>query len=317
MKYSFGVDVGGTSVKIGLFDRTGTLLERFELPTHAENGGARILPEIAEAIDGVLARRNISKADVEGIGIGVPGPVAPDGTVNRCVNLNWGVFNLHQTLGDLTGLRVKGGNDANCAALGEHWKGGGMGCRSTVFVTLGTGIGGGVILDGKILGGAHGVGGEIGHITVNAPDRVPCTCGKRCCVEQYASATGVVRMTKERLANSQEETVLRGKDDLTCKDVFIAAKSGDRLAESVLEQALDYLGEALASACCVVDPERVILGGGMSKAGEYLRERVERHFTKYMFHACKGTEFSLAALGNDAGMYGAYRLLITEGSDEK
>ena len=317
MKYGFGVDVGGTTVKIGLFGQTGTLLEGFEIPTHTDNGGERILPEIAEAISGVLARRKIAREDVEGIGIGVPGPVAPDGTVNRCVNLNWGVFNLHKDLNALTGLRVKAGNDANCAALGEHWKGGGMGCRSTVFVTLGTGIGGGVILDGEILGGAHGVGGEIGHITVNAPDRYPCTCGKRGCVEQYASANGIVRMTKERLAASNEETTLRGKENLTCKDVFQAAKSGDRFAESVLEQAFDYLGEALASACCVADPERIILGGGMSKAGEYLLERVERHFKNYMFHACKGTEFSLATLGNDAGMYGAYRLLITEGSENE
>ncbi len=312
MKYGFGVDVGGTTVKIGLFGQDGTLLEGFEIPTHPENGGARILPEIAEAISGVLARREIAREDVEGIGIGVPGPVAADGTVNRCVNLNWGVFNLHKDLGDLTGLRVKAGNDANCAALGEHWKGGGMGCRSTVFVTLGTGIGGGVIIDGKVLEGAHGVGGEIGHITVNTPNPYPCTCGKRGCVEQYASANGIVRMTKERLASSQEETALRGKNNLTCKDVFAAAKGGDRLAEEVLEQSFDYLGEALASACCVADPERIILGGGMSKAGEYLLERVERHFKKYMFHACKGTEFSLAALGNDAGMYGAYRLLTME-----
>ncbi|MBQ3356115.1 MAG: ROK family protein [Oscillospiraceae bacterium] len=312
MKYGFGVDVGGTTVKIGLFGQEGTLLEGFEIPTHTENGGARILPEIADAISVVLARRKIPCEDVEGIGIGVPGPVAPDGTVNRCVNLNWGVFNLHKALHALTGLRVKAGNDANCAALGEHWKGGGMGCRSTVFVTLGTGIGGGVILDGKILGGAHGVGGEIGHITVNAPDPYPCTCGKRGCVEQYASANAIVRMTKERLAESEEETALRGKENLTCKDVFEAAKGGDRLAEAVLEQAFDYLGEALASACCVADPERIILGGGMSRAGGYLLERVERHFKKYMFHACKGTEFSLAALGNDAGMYGAYRLLTTE-----
>ena len=314
MKYGFGVDVGGTTVKIGLFDEAGTLLEGFEIPTHTENGGERILPEIAQAIDGVLSRRNIAREDVEGVGIGVPGPVAPDGTVNRCVNLNWGVFNLHKELGALTGLRVKGGNDANCAALGEHWKGGGMGCRSTVFVTLGTGIGGGVILDGKILGGAHGVGGEIGHITVNAPDLWPCTCGKRGCVEQYASANGVVRVTKERLAKTDEATVLRGKEDLTCKDVFEAAKGGDRFANDTLEIVFDYLGEALADACCVADPERIILGGGMSRAGDFLVERVERHFKKFMFHACKGTEFALAALGNDAGMYGAYRLLITEES---
>lgn len=315
MKYGFGVDVGGTTVKIGLFDRAGTLLESLEIPTHTENGGARILPEIAETIEGVLARRQIAKEDVEGIGVGVPGAIAPDGTVNRCINLNWGVFNLHKVLGDLTGLRVKGGNDANCAALGEHWKGGGMGSRNVLFVTLGTGVGGGVIIDGKLLGGAHGVGGEIGHIKVNAPDRCPCNCGKRGCVEQYASATGVVRMAKERLAASDAPSVLRGKENLTCKDVFEAAKGGDCLADETLELAFDYLGEALADACCVADPERIILGGGMSKAGNFLLERVERHFEKYMFHACRGTQFSLAALGNDAGMYGAYRLLTTEESE--
>ena len=309
MKYGFGVDVGGTTVKLGLFDETGVLLERRELPTRTENGGEAILPDIAAAIEDVLHARDIGKDDVTGVGIGVPGPVSDDGLVNRCVNLNWGVFNLHEALGRLTGLRVKAGNDANCAALGEFWKGGGMGCRSAIFITLGTGIGGGVIVDGRLLGGAHGVGGEIGHITVSAPDKAPCTCGKRGCVEQYASANGIVRVTKERLAAGDTPSVLREKSPLTCKDVFDAAKRGDAFAVDTLELVFDYLGEALASACCVADPERVILGGGVSKAGDYLLEGVERHFKLHMFHACKGTEFSLATLGNDAGMYGAFRLL--------
>lgn len=309
MKYGFGVDVGGTTVKLGLFDETGVLLDKREIPTHTENGGERILPDIAAAIDTVLQEQSIAKSAVTGVGIGVPGPINDEGVVNRCVNLNWGVFNLHDTLGALTGLRVKGGNDANCAALGEAWKGGGAGSRSSLFVTLGTGVGGGVIINGKILGGAHGVGGEIGHITVSAPDKHPCTCGKRGCVEQYASATGIVRMTKERLAESETPSVLRGVENLTCKEIFDAAKAGDTLAFETLEQVFDYLGEALASACCVCDPERIILGGGVSKAGEYLLDGAARHFEKHMFHACKGTEFSLATLGNDAGMYGAYRLI--------
>lgn len=309
MKYGFGVDVGGTTVKLGLFDETGVLLDKREIPTHTENGGERILPDIAAAIDTVLLEKGIDKSAVTGVGIGVPGPINDEGVVNRCVNLNWGVFNLHETLGALTGLRVKGGNDANCAALGEAWKGGGAGSRSSLFVTLGTGVGGGVIINGKILGGAHGVGGEIGHITVSAPDKHPCTCGKRGCVEQYASATGIVRMTKERLAESETPSVLRGVENLTCKEIFDAAKAGDTLAFETLEQVFDYLGEALASACCVCDPERIILGGGVSKAGEYLLDGAARHFEKHMFHACKGTEFSLATLGNDAGMYGAYRLI--------
>lgn len=309
MKYGFGVDVGGTTVKLGLFDETGTLLDKCEIPTHTENGGERILPDIAAAIDTILAEKGIAKSAVTGIGVGVPGPINDEGVINRCVNLNWGVFNLHETLGALTGLRVKGGNDANCAALGEAWKGGGAGSRSSMFVTLGTGVGGGVILNGKILVGAHGVGGEIGHITVSAPDKYPCTCGKRGCIERYASATGIVRMAKERLAKDDAPSALRSVEALTCKDVFDAAKAGDPLAVETLELVFDYLGEALASACCVCDPERIILGGGVSKAGDYLLEGVKQHFEEHMFHACEGTEFSLAALGNDAGMYGAYRLI--------
>lgn len=310
MKYGFGVDVGGTTVKLGLLGEDGTLLHKFEIPTRTENGGAAILPDIAAAVDAVLRERGIEKSEVLGIGIGVPGPVDENGLVNRCVNLNWGVFNLHEALGKLTGLRVKAGNDANCAALGEYWKGGGKGSSSAIFVTLGTGVGGGIILGGKVLSGAHGVGGEVGHITVNAPDRAPCTCGKRGCVEQYASANGIVRVTRERLAASQEPSSLRALESITAKDVFDAAKNGDAFAVAALEQVFDYLGEALASACCVCDPERIILGGGVSKAGQYLLDGVERHFKVHMFHACKGTEFSLATLGNDAGMYGAFRLLL-------
>lgn len=187
--------------------------------------------------------------------------------VNRCVNLNWGVFNLHDALGILTGLRVRAGNDANCAALGEFWMGGGSGCRSAIFVTLGTGIGGGVIVDGRLLTGAHGVGGELGHIEISAPDKAPCTCGKRGCVEQYASANGIVRVTKKRLAESTEPSCLRGMADFACKDVFDAARSGDAFAVETLEQVFDYLGEALADACCVCDPERIILGGGRVPRG--------------------------------------------------
>ena len=199
-----------------------------ELPSRTEHEGEAILPDIAEAVREICAARGLSKDELLGIGIGVPGPVNAEGVVNRCVNLNWGVFNIHEKLGALTGLPVRAGNDANCAALGEYWRGGGMGCRSVVFVTLGTGIGGGIILDGKILGGAHGVGGELGHITVSAPDKHPCTCGKRGCVEQYASANGIARMARERLAAEDTPSVLRGLENVTCKDVFDAAKRATR-----------------------------------------------------------------------------------------
>lgn len=308
MKYSFGVDIGGTAVKIGLFENN-QLIDRREIPTKTQNSGEAILPDTASAIDEMLQKNQIDKAAVSGIGVGVPGPVDEKGLVNRCVNLNWGVFNLHETFGALTGLRIVGGNDANCAALGEYYYGGGMGANSAIFVTLGTGVGGGVILGGKLLGGAHGCAGEIGHITVSAPDKKPCTCGKFGCLEQYASATGIVRITKERLEKTQEESALRDYQNLTCKDVFDAAKNGDALAVCVLDEVFEYLGEAVASACCVCDPECVIVGGGVSKAGDYLLQGAKKSFQKHIFHASADTRFSLATLGNDAGMYGANRLL--------
>ena len=216
MKYGFGVDVGGTTVKLGLLSEAGELLEKWEIPTRTEHGGEQILPDIAQGVQDCMARRGLSRDDCLGLGIGVPGPVDASGMVNRCVNLNWGVFNLHDALGILTGLRVRAGNDANCAALGEFWMGGGSGCRSAIFVTLGTGIGGGVIVDGRLLTGAHGVGGELGHIEISAPDKAPCTCGKRGCVEQYASANGIVRVTKPRLSEATEPACLRGMEKVDC-----------------------------------------------------------------------------------------------------
>ena len=309
MKYGFGIDLGGTTVKIAYFDETGKMLDKWEIPTVTANGGAQILPDIADSIHQYIEGYSIPETAILGLGIGVPGPVNAKGVVNKCINLGWGVFNIAQTLSELTGFPVKAGNDANVAALGEFWKGGGKGCRNMVMATLGTGVGGGIVIENNLLFGAHGSGAEIGHMVLNPQETIPCNCGKCGCVEQYASANGIVRVTKERLAASDAPTILRALPALTCKDVFDAAKQGDDFAVRTLEQIFDYLGEALASACCVCDPERIILGGGVSKAGGYLLDGVERHFEKHMFHACKGTEFSLATLGNDAGMYGAYRLI--------
>lgn len=302
MRYAFGVDVGGTSVKLGLFDGD-TLTEKFEIPTRTEDGGKQILPDIAQAIADCLMRHNISHDEVRGIGIGVPGPVSETGVVNRCVNLNWGVFNLHAALGDLTGLRVVGGNDANCAAMGEFWQCGGRG--SAVFVTLGTGVGGGVIVNGRLLGGAHGSAGELGHITVAAKENFSCTCGKQNCIECYASASGIVRLAELYLG-----------ERMSCKDVFDRAREGDIAASELLDYVYDLLGQAIASACCVCDPARVILGGGVSRAGEPLLRGVAAAFERHKFHACAGTEFSLAVLGNDAGLYGAVQLLKGQNYDK-
>ena len=234
MQYTFGVDVGGTAIKYGLFGDT--LIEKWSSPTRVDATGSQILPDIAAALAACQARHSITPGQIAGIGIGVPGPVDAAGRVNRCVNLNWGVFNICQALEALTGLPVRAGNDANVAALGEYYDGGGQGCRSMVMVTFGTGVGGGIILDGKILNGAHGVGGEIGHIVVNRDEPVACTCGKRGCVEQYASAPGICRAAQQALAATDAPSLLRRLDPLTCKDIFACAAQGDAVAAQVLDR---------------------------------------------------------------------------------
>jgi len=310
MKYGFGVDLGGTTVKIAYFDQAGTMLSKWEIPTVTENDGKQILPDIADAIKGYLRENSIPKDQIIGIGIGVPGPVFPDGTVNKCINLGWGVFNIQKELEALTGFPVKAGNDATVAALGECWKGGGAGCDNMVFATLGTGVGGGIVVGGKVIHGVHGAGGEIGHLVLNREETEPCNCGKCGCVEQYCSATGIVRLAKKHLAVTDAPSSLRSVEPLTCKDVFDAGKEGDTLALEILEQVYAYMGEFLANVCCVVDPEMVVLGGGVSKAGQTLLDGAQRYYKKYVFHASREVRFALASLGNDAGAYGAFKLVL-------
>lgn len=310
MKIAFGIDLGGTTVKIAVFDGEGGMLTKWEIPTGKENGGEKILPDIAHAVEGYIAKENIDRADVVGIGIGVPGPVDRHGVVNKCVNLGWGVLNVEKTLADLTGFAVKAANDASVAALGECWEGGGKGCENMVFVTLGTGVGGGIVVGGQLVYGAHGAGGEVGHMTVNREETALCGCGKRGCLEQYGSATGIVRLAKTALAEQDTPSSLRHVENLTCKDVFDAAKAGDALAAAVLEQVYAYLGEGIANICDVTDPEAVVLGGGVSKAGQMLLDGVERHFKRHVFHGVSEVQFRLAELGNDAGAYGACKLIL-------
>ena len=310
MKYGFGIDLGGTTVKIAYFDETGTMLDKWEIPTVTEGSGKQILPDIAASILGYLDAKGIDRTSILGLGIGVPGPVNSKGVVNKCINLGWGVFNIAEGLTSLTGFPVKAGNDANVAAMGEFWKGGGQGCENMVFTTLGTGVGGGIVVEGRLLHGAHGSGAEIGHLVLNRDETVPCNCGKYGCVEQYCSATGVVRLAKLRLAKDDTPSSLRSMENLVCKDVFDAGKAGDALALEVLEQVYAYLGEYLANVCDVVNPEKVVLGGGVSKAGQMLLDGLAPWFHKYVFHAAGNVEFALASLGNDAGAYGAFKLAL-------
>lgn len=310
-KYCFGIDVGGTSIKCGFFTAEGELLEKWEIPTRTENQGENILPDIAKSIEKKMEEKAISKEQVTGVGIGVPGPVNKNGEIPTAVNLNWGYKHISKEMEELTGLPSKAGNDANVAALGEAWKGGAAGCANVILATLGTGVGGGIIVDGKIVAGAHGAGGEIGHANVKHDETDSCNCGNKGCLEQMASATGIVRLAKKALAASDQESALRAAGDkLSAKKVFDAYKAGDALAAEIVEEFGDYLGGALATFATVVDPDVILIGGGVSRAGQPLVDVVEKYYKKYAFTPCKNTPIRLAELGNDAGIYGSAKLVV-------
>ena len=304
-KYVFGVDIGGTTVKLGLFNIDGEVLDKWEITTRKEDGGAYILKDIAESVEAKMTEKNIDKSDVTGVGMGVPGPVKEDGTVMKCVNLGWGMFNAAEELSGLLGLPVKAGNDANMAALGEYWQGGGKEYKSIIMVTLGTGVGGGIIINGKMMAGVNGAGGEIGHMTVDLAEQDKCNCGKKGCLEQYASATGIVRLANRALQSSDKPSKLRDVKTISAKEIFDAAKEGDVLAQSLAEEHGKYLGLALANVACVVDPDAFVIGGGVSKAGDILIDITKKYFEEFAFHACRNASFKLATLGNDAGIFGA------------
>ena len=308
-KLCFAADIGGTTVKLGLFTPEGEIVKKWEIPTITKDNGSRILPDIAEAVKKEMEARNISKEDIIGIGVGAPGPVDDNGVIYKAVNLNWDVFNISEELGKLTGFVVKAGNDANVAALGEMWKGGGKGYTDMVLATLGTGVGGGIITNGKMISGANGAGGEIGHIHVNDDEKEVCGCGNYGCLEQYTSATGVVRLANRKLKSSNMDSCLRN-GNITAKDVFDAVKAGDPLAVEVAEEFGLYLGKGLATIACVTNPKVFVIGGGVSKAGTVIIDYVEKNYSKYVFHACRGVDFKLAELGNDAGIYGAAKLVL-------
>lgn len=309
-KYCFGVDVGGTTVKMGFFDTEGNLLEKWEIPTRTEEGGKNILPDVAASILDKIKEREVSREEIIGVGIGAPGPIDGKGTVYNAVNLGWGTFSIKNELQSLLNIPVEAGNDANVAALGEMWKGGGQGHSSLVAVTLGTGVGGGIIADGRILSGATGAAGEIGHIHVMDGETERCNCGNYGCLEQYTSATGIVRLAKRRLAKDDKPSTLRNHQEISAKTVFDAVKEGDELAVEVAEQFGEILGKALADIAGVVNPEIFVIGGGVSKAGPILLDFIQKNYTPYVFAGSRGALFALATLGNDAGIYGAAKMVL-------
>lgn len=314
--YVFGVDIGGTTVKLGLFETDGTLLDKWEIRTRTEEGGSHILPDVAAGIEKKMLEKSIDKAQVAGVGVGAPGPIDSEGVVHNAVNLNWGVFSIKDTLSELLQLPVKAGNDANVAALGEMWKGGGQGYRNLVAVTLGTGVGGGIIINGEILTGAGGAGGEIGHIHVEDAETEPCGCTNnygehnRGCLEQYASATGIVRLARRRMEEDDTDSVLR-QGPVNAKTVFDAVKAGDKLAIEVAKRFGEYLGKGLGVIAGVINPEVFVIGGGVSKAGEILFDYIKPSYDRTVFVGCGGqVKFALATLGNDAGIYGAAKMVL-------
>jgi glucokinase len=310
-KYAFGVDIGGTTVKIGLFDKDGNVIDKWEIPTVTEGGPDAILPNVASAITAKMQEHRISADDVEGVGAGSPGAITADGHLVDAVNIGWKELNLSEELSSLLKLPVKASNDANVAAFGEMWKGAGQGCSNMVMVTLGTGVGGGIIVNGQILSGATGGGGEIGHLHVDDEETDSCNCGNKGCLEQYGSATGIVRLAKKRLAQDNTPCVLRG-EEITAKSVFDAVKAGDSVAVEIAESFGRYLGKGLGMIASVVNPEVIVIGGGVSKAGDILIKYIEPNFKEYAFPPCSHAKIMLAQLGNDAGIYGAAGLILND-----
>lgn len=312
MRYCFGVDIGGTTVKLGLFKFDGEVIEKWEIKTRTENEGSNILPDVAATIQEHMAQHNLEKEDILGVGVGIPAPVMESGIVKATANLGWGYKEVKHELEELLEIEVQVGNDANVAALGEMWKGGGLGHRNMIMVTLGTGVGGGVITNGHIMVGGHGAGGEIGHICVNYEETKVCGCGSRGCLEQYASATGIARMARKRLMKNEDVTVLRETklEDISAKTVFDAVKEGDAVACEIANDFGRYLGYALANLAVITDPDIIVIGGGVSRAGEVLLDYVTKYFNERVFFANKDCAFALATLGNDAGIYGAAKLVL-------
>lgn len=310
MRYGFGIDIGSQRVKFGYFDETGNLLQKWSLPISATVGSNQVLPAIADEIDRYMKENQVMEDDIIGIGVGIPGPVSNSGTVNRCVNLGWGVFNIDRALSGLTFLNVVSSNVANMTAVGEHWKGSGQGCQNLFLVTMNTGLGGAILSNGVILPGACGGSGEIGHMTVNRQETESCTCGKKGCLEQYCSPFGIVRVANRMMDTTQTPSVMRTIRYLNHEEILKAAENGDALACEVIDKVCTYAGEMLANTCCILNPDTVILAGEFAKYDKLFIPRIAAHFRKYVFHANGEVRFLPAVLGEDASLYGAFKMAL-------
>lgn len=311
-KYVIGVDIGGRSMKFGLFTTDGELLNKSNITTVTENGGKNIIPDLIEHLDKMIKKYDLNEENLEGIGIGIPGPILNKRIVKTAVNLGWkDSTHVAEIVEKELGFKVLVENDANVAALGELWKGAAEGFSNIVMVTLGTGVGGGIVVDGKILSGSTGAGGEIGHMPIlENPLKRKCGCGGNRCFEQVTSATGIENIANDYLFEHEEDSKLRKLDFIGSKEIFDAAKDDDKVALEIVDTYTDYLGRGLAIISAIVDPEMFVIGGGVSNAGEFLIKKIQKTYKDYAFQVTKDAKFNLAILGNDAGIYGAAKLLL-------
>ncbi len=308
MRYGFGVDIFGENTKIGFFDEEGRLIEKWKFATPMERDGSNILPTIADQIDLFMKKRRLAEDDIIGIGVGIPGPVTDEGTVGKCVNFGWGLFNLDRALSGLTGLKVRSSNIANMSAVGECWRGNGT--RNTAFIAMNFGLGGAVVCNGSVVNGAHGGGGEIGHIQVNPEEKNVCTCGRRGCAEQYVSPTGILRMAKQQTGYGAYLSRLRRMRNFTYQDVIDGARQGDKLCKEVMDKVYDYTGQVAAYMCCITNPDTVVLGGEFCMIGQSAMDAIAKAFHKRVFHGNESVRFAFAALGTDACIYGAFKTVL-------
>lgn len=311
-----GIDLGGTSIKFGILTLEGEVQDKWSIPTNILEDGKHVVPDIIAAINHRLGLYNLDKSDFIGIGMGTPGSVnIAEGTVKAAYNLNWAdTQEVGRPISEGVGLPFILDNDANVAALGERWVGAGENNPDVVFITLGTGVGGGIIAAGELIHGVAGAGGEIGHICVE-PDGFECTCGNRGCLETVTSATGIVRIARQFSEEYEGDSAIKAAidngDEVTSKDIFVAAESGDKFSLSVVDKFAYYLGFACANLGSTLNPDSIVIGGGVSAAGEFLREKVESYFKKYAFSTVRNTtKIKLAVLGNDAGIIGAASLAL-------
>ncbi|MBS4217152.1 ROK family glucokinase [Bacillus sp. FJAT-49711] len=307
-KWLLGIDIGGTSVKLAFLTELGDVVHKWEIPTNIADNGSSIISDIGKAVHEKLAELNVPHDRLKAAGVGAPGPIDQEkGVMFEAVNLGWpDNFPLRDLMQEAVGVPVAIENDANSAALGEMWKGAGKGAKDLIAITLGTGVGGGVIVNGDIVHGAKGAAGEIGHITAVPQGGYMCNCGKTGCLETVASATGIVRTANELLAEYEGDSQLKQIADLTAKDIFDAAQAGDELALSTVDSLANHLGLALANIGSTFNPEKIVIGGGVSKAGDFLLDKIEQYFKKYAFKPVgESTDIVLAQLGNDAGIAGA------------